>query len=120
VQQLLLVREASPRLSGEERLTLFFLDAERRDLRLDRAEQLPPPGEERADPGALARALQHRALTTLLGRLQAADGRGVAVPYLGRPDGEAMIGQGDGVSRVECVDHLAEAVAAEEDRQGRR
>ena len=76
--------------------------------------------EQRPDPRPFARALDECTFAALLGCAKNADRRGVAVADLCRVRREAVIGSGDGVRRVEHVDHVAEAVAAEEDRKRRR
>ena len=112
--------EPGLRLRGDQRLVLFFLEAKRRDLGCDRAQELAALREQRADTRALARTLPDRAFALLLGRAQHTNRGGVPITHAGGVRCEAMVGSGNGVRGVERVDHLAEAVAAEEDRECRR
>jgi len=111
----LLLREACARLRGEDRLAARFLRLERRDLGLDRREQVLALVQHRLDLVALRREVRHRGCTPPLGGERLARGLRVAVARRRGLDGEVVVGLRDRLRSVEPVEQVGQRRAAEQD-----
>src|SRR5436190_1106799 len=109
--------EPGARLRLEPRLPARLRNLERGHLGLDLREQLLALGEHALDLPALCVELREVGCPLQLSRLETASCGGIARTRPRCLDREVMVCVGDGLRRLEVVDHLADARAAEQDRK---
>ena len=107
--------ETATRLGSELRLAARFLGAHRRKLRLHRREEAATLREHRSDLHLLVRELLHGRGATVFALLQCSSRRSKLVAHLRRLLRELSIRRRNRPCRLQPIDQVTEARAAEDD-----